>query len=284
MRGPGQLHAAEDNWVTDMGAFFPAEGRVVFRGKDLHRDLKGIPWMGLLLHGITGRLFGADQIKLFEGIWTLCTSYPDPRIWNNRVAALAGTTRSTGVLSLAAANAVSEASIYGRRVDIKAIDFLYRTRRRLREGADLEALLRQELREQKVIPGYGRPVAKTDERVAPLMELVGDLGFAGGEFVELAFLIEETLLGGGWRLHMNIAALTAALAADQGLSPEQYYHYAALSFSAGIIACYQDALTKPAGTFFPLRCDRICYSGASQRSWAESPRPPNPADADHTSS
>ena len=38
------------------------------------------------------------------------TSYPDARIWNNRVAALAGSARSTGNLGVSAALAVSEAS------------------------------------------------------------------------------------------------------------------------------------------------------------------------------
>ena len=125
MRGPKYLFESEECWHTRMGMAIPEKGKVIFRGKDLFRDLNNLPWMGLLLYGITGRIPDDKQIRLFEGIWTLCTSYPDPRIWNNRVAALAGTVRSTAALGISAATAVSEASLYGRRPDIRAVDFLY---------------------------------------------------------------------------------------------------------------------------------------------------------------
>jgi citrate synthase len=240
---------------------------VVFRGKDLFRELKDLPWMALLLYGITGRIPTENQVCLFEGMWTLCTSYPDPRIWNNRVAALAGTARSTAALGISAATAVSEASIYGRRPDIRAIDFLYRTQHSLDQGADLEEIIRAELNKYRRIPGYGRPLIRKDERIKPLMDLAERLSFAKGPYVNLAFRVEEALVKGRFRLQMNIAALGAALAADQGLSSREYYRYLVLSFSVGMLSCHIDASTKPEGTLFPLRCDRINYKGPSARKW-----------------
>ncbi|ADJ28091.1 citrate/2-methylcitrate synthase [Nitrosococcus watsonii] len=266
MQGPKYLFKNEDHWVTNMGAWFPGE-RVVFRGKDLFQELKDLPWMGLLLYGITGRIPNGKQIRLFEGIWTLCSSYPDPRLWNNRVAALAGTTRSTAALALSAGNAVSEASIYGRRPDIRAIDFLFRIKGQLEAGAEIEELVRKELKKYKIIPGYGRPITRKDERIEPLLSLAEELNFSHGPYVKLTFTIEEILLQGRWRLYMNIAALAAALAADQGLSPHEYYHYLVLCFSGGILPCYLDAVRKPEGTFFPLSCDRIQYEGERRRVW-----------------
>jgi citrate synthase len=266
MRGPEQLFDSEDRWVTSMGAWFPGE-RVVFRGQDLFHDLKDLSWMALLIYGITGRVQDEKQVRLFNGIWTLCTSYPEPRLWNNRVAALAGTTRSTATLAISAANAVSEASIYGRRPDIRAIDFLLRTQEQLDRGADLEELIRAEIKKYKGIFGYGRPITPKDERIGPLMALAKELGFSEGSYLKLAFAVEEILLRGRWRLHMNIAAVAAALAADQGLSRREYYHYLVLSFSAGMFACHLDAMNKPEGTFFPLRCDRVAYAGKSRRIW-----------------
>lgn len=266
MQGPKDLFKHEDHWVTNMGAWFPGE-RVVFRGKDLFHELRDLPWMGLLLYGITGRIPDEKQIRLFEGIWTLCTSYPDPRLWNNRVAALAGTVRSTAALAIGAANAVSEASIYGRRPDIQAIDFLMRAKCQLDKGADLEEFVKKELRKYKTIPGYGRPITRKDERIEPLLALAKELDFTQGSYVKIAYATEEILLKGRWRLYMNIAALTASLAADQGLSRREYYHYATLSFSAGMLPCYVDALKKPEGAFFPLRCDRVKYEGRPRRIW-----------------
>jgi len=82
MTSPEKLLEAEDNWQTAMGLSFPGE-RVVIRGKDLFTELKDMRWMELLLFAITGRRFSENEIKLFEGIWVLCSSYPDPRVWNN---------------------------------------------------------------------------------------------------------------------------------------------------------------------------------------------------------
>jgi hypothetical protein len=68
-------------------------------------------------------------------------------------------------------------------------------------------------------------------------------------------------------MNMTIAALVAALAADQGLSPKEYYRYTVLSFTAGMFPCHIDAMNKPEGTLFPLRCERIAYQGPARRTW-----------------
>jgi hypothetical protein len=268
MRGAKQLFESEDHWVTVMGAWFPGE-RVVLRGQDLFHDLKDLSWMALLLYGITGRIPDERQVRLFNGFWTLCTSYPEPRLWNNRVTALAGTTRSTAALAIGAANAVSEASIYGRRPGMRAIDFLLRTKEQLDKGQDLSELVRTELKKYKRIFGYGRPIIGQDERIEPLMALAKELGFAEGPYVKLAFAVEQILLRDRGYLHMNIAVLLAALAADQGLSRREYYHFMVLCFSAGMFPCYLDAMNKPEGTFFPLRCDRVAYTGKPYRIWGK---------------
>jgi hypothetical protein len=266
MQGPKTLLECEDHWVTDMGAWFPGE-RVVFRGKDLFQELGDSSWMGLLLYGITGREFNEKQLRLFEGIWTISTSYPDPRLWNNRVAALAGSARSTSALGVGAATAVSEASIYGRRPATYSIDFMFRTKTKLELGIGLPEIIRLELKKYRTIFGYGRPVVQTDERIEPLMTIVNQLGFANGEFIKLAFSIENVLLDGRWRMHMNIGAVIAALAADQDFTARELSEYLVLCFSAGILACNIDAYTKPAGSLFPLHCNRIRYQGVSSRSW-----------------
>jgi hypothetical protein len=225
--------------------------------------------MGLLLYGITGRIPDDKQIRLFEGMWSICTSFPDPRLWNNRVAALAGTARSTATLGLGAAIAVSEATIYGRRPDIKAVDLLYRLQRQLEQGADLDQLVREELKARHGVTGFGRPIHKNDERIPPMLALAKELGYADGTYVRLAFAIEESLRRGRWRMNMNIAVLLAALAADQGFSCREYYHFMVLSFSAGMFPCHIDAMNKPEGTLFPLRCERIAYQGPARRKWKD---------------
>lgn len=250
---------------TQMGACFVGS-RAVFRGHDLHAELKDMEWVELFVFGVTGRRFSPAQLRLMQAIWSH-TSYPDARIWNNRVAALAGTARSSGNLGIAAALAVSEATIYGRGIDIRAIEFFLRARKRVADGGDLAELVAAELQQKRSIAGYGRPIAARDERIAPTLALARELGLADGQYVRLAFSVEEILLGGRWRLHMNYAALCAALAADFGLSPQEYYLFLFPAFLAGVPPCYIEAEQKEEGSLFPLTCTHIRYEGAANRGW-----------------
>ena len=59
----------------------------------------------------------------------------------------------------------------------------------------------------------------------------------------------------------------AAVTADFGISAEEYYLWLVNGYSAGIIACFIDADNNRAGAFFPLRCERINYTGAGDRVW-----------------
>lgn len=268
MKGFAILEEFEDHWVTDMGKWFPGE-RVVLRGKDLLNELRDMRWMAQLLFAITGRCFTDEEVRLFEGLWSITVSYPDPRIWPNRVAALAGTARSTPTLGVSAALAISEAELFGHRSNIRTIDFMIRSRKRIDKGESIENIVREELKTHRWVPGYGRPFVQADERVNPLMELALDLGFGDGPHVELAFAVNEILGKRRYPMRMNIAALDAALAADRGLSPRQYHCYFMLSFLAGMVPCFIDTDSKKEGSFFPLRCKKLKYEGPARRHWQE---------------
>jgi hypothetical protein len=265
MKGPQILLENEGRLVTKMGGWFPGE-RVVMRGQDLHVDLADMDWMALYVYSITGRRLTPVQYQMLNAIWN-CTSYPDPRLWNNRVSALAGTARSTGALAISAGIAVSEASVYGRRPDVRAFDFLIRTKQALDKGADLLECIKQELEKHRTIYGYGRPVVRGDERIQHLMKRVKDLGLESGEYVSLVFEIERLLLEGRWRLQMNLAALAAALVADMKFNIKEFYLYSIPCFVVGMLPCFIEAGEKAEGGFFPLDCDRIAYEGAPRRVW-----------------
>jgi hypothetical protein len=265
MKGPELLEQHVGRLVTSAGAFFPGE-RAVFRGYDLHTSLKDMDWLELYLFGITGRNFTPQQVSVVQALWCY-TSYPDARLWNNRVAALAGSGRSTGTLGMAAALAVSEAQIYGRGVDIRASEFLTRAKMQVDTGADLKELVHTELKQKRGIAGYGRPIVSADERVAPMMTLVRELGLDDGPHLKLAFEVEKILLAGRWRLHMNYAALAASLCADFGMSPHEYYFASIMAFLAGMPPCYLDAADKPEGLLFPLPCRMMSYEGVAHRRW-----------------
>jgi hypothetical protein len=265
MNGPQLLEEHVGLLITRMGAFFPGE-RVVFRGQDLFTSLKDLDWLELYLFGVTGRRYTPQQMRVLHVLWTH-NSYPDARLWNNRVAALAGTARSTGPLGIAAALAVSEAKIYGGASQLRCSEFLIRAKKMVDEGADLEALVRAEIKEKRGIGGFGRPVVPTDERIEPIMAIVREQCLENGPHLKLAFEVESILLQGRWRWHMNSVGLTAALSADFGMSPYEYYLGAVPVFLAGMPPCYLDAAEKPEGLLFPLPCRVIQYEGTPRRLW-----------------
>jgi hypothetical protein len=264
--GPDLLQQQLGPMKTRMGQAFVGT-RAVFRGHDLHADLKGIDWVELYTFGITGRRFDAAQLRLLHILW-VHTSYPDARIWNNRVAALAGSARSTGNLGVSAALAVSEAGIYGRGIDIRVARFLSGTRQRIAAGETLEACVRDELQRYRGIAGYGRPIAAGDERIVPTLALARELGLADGPHLALAQEVERFLVQGRWRWRMNYGALAAALACDLGLSPREYYHFMFPAFLAGMLPCYVEAAEeRPEGAVFPMTCAQVAYEGAPPRDW-----------------
>ena len=261
-----KLSSHEDNWVTKIGGLIPGE-KVLLRGRNLFTDLNSFAWMHLLLFAITGREFSENQIRLFEGIWVISASYPDPRIWNNRIVSLGATARTTGNLSISAAIAASEAKYYGQIPLIKSIDLLIDFEKRKGNGDLLEDIVLNELKQKRVLYGFGRPIINKDERIKPLLELAKSLGFENGKYLKLVLEIDTILQKSRYKFAMNAAALDAALAADQGLTPNEFYMFMVLCFSAGYFPCYIDSASKNEGTFFPLNCKRVLYQGSEVRKW-----------------
>ncbi|WP_457324622.1 hypothetical protein [Roseateles sp. P5_E11] len=239
--------------------------RAVFLGHDLHEDLRHADWVELYMLSITGRRFDEPALKLLHAMW-VCTSYPDARLWNNRVAALAGSARSTPALGMSAALGMSEATVYGGHPCVRAIDFLIKAQRGVSAGEPLADIVQQELAQRRIF-GYGRPIHSTDERLPWLLGIARELGLAGGPHLALAHEVERLLVARDARLKMNYAAFTAGLAADLGLSVTEFHHFQVPMLLAGMTPCYIEAAERPAGALFPLSCDHMAYEGAPKRRW-----------------
>lgn len=262
--GPESLREHVGRLRTQVGACWPGS-RAVFRGQDLHGSICGIDWLELYVFGITGRRFSKSEIALLHGIWTL-TSYPDTRLWNNRVGALAASARSASVLGLSAAVAVSEAGVYGGGPGLRAIDFFLRAGQAVRGGQDIRSFVHLELASRRIY-GYGRPINSTDERLPHLVSLVNAQHMDTGHHYQLAFAVEETLLEKKPFLKMNYAALTAALAADMEFTPRQYQLFNILKTLGGMPPCIVEAAERPQGTLFPTLCTDVTYEGVGNRVW-----------------
>jgi len=222
-------------------------------------------WVGLYAFGVTGRHFSPEETRLLHAIW-VCTSYPDARLWNNRVAALAASARSSGNLGVTAAMAISEAIVYGGGAGVRAMDFLIRAQKAVELGSDLEKLVASEVRERHIY-GFGRPIDSRDERIPWLVASARKLKQDQGRHLKLAFEVEKILLPRYPQLRMNYAALHAALIADMGLSVKEYQLLRIPTFMAGMVPCAAEAAEKPAGTLFPTPCGGIRYEGIGHRSW-----------------
>lgn len=268
MNGPEALLGSVDRLATRAGQAFVGT-RAVFRGQDLHAELRHLDWMALYVLGITGRHHSEAQVKLLHALW-VCTSYPDARLWNNRTAALAASARSTPGLGIAAALAMSEATIYGGHPYVSSIDFLIRARR---QGEPLSSFVEDELARGRIY-GYGRPIASVDERLPWVLGIARELQLDGGPHLRIAHEVEQLLIARHPKLRMNYAALMSALCADLGFSPNEMHHFQVPVFLAGMSPCFVEAAERAPGTVFPLSCDHIAYEGPARRRWpADSPQP-----------
>lgn len=253
---------------TIVGKAFPGE-RAVFRGHDVQRDFRDTDWLDMYIYGISGKRLRAEQIKTLHSLFVY-TSYPDARLWCNRVAALTGSTRGTGSLALAAGVAATEAAVYGAGPEITVGDFLARALAATRDGADLDGLVRLELAQHRHMMGYGRPVATdfVDERIPVSLDRMAELGTPVGPHLALAFAVEDALMRvTGKRLPMTMATMLIAVPLDFGLSVREAYLCILPQFTAGMLPCYVEALSRPPGATFVMRCERIAYDGAAPRKW-----------------
>ncbi len=266
MKNHELLEKYEGMWPSNVGGWSPGHG-VMYRQRALFSDVSDMGWLGMLLYGMTGREFSGKQISLIEKIMIIASSFPDPRLWNNRIAALAGTVRSTHTLGISAANSMSETRYFGHRPNIKVIDFLFRADQWREQSGDLREFVLSELEKKQRIPGYGHPLVKHDERITPLLEAAGRLNCADGKFTRLVFEVEDITTEVRDDMRPNVAALAAGLLADQGVTAREFYQISWLSFLGGMFPCYKDTFDSPEGAFFPFSCNGLRYRGKAKRTW-----------------
>lgn len=262
------LLAAENKLNTNMGKAFLSD-RVVLRGLDLHYDLANKhSWFAVHLYAITGRIFAPNELALLDYLWS-STGYPDASIWPNNTAALAGSVRSTASLSMAAGLITSEATLFGGRPLKRSVDFFLRAKQQVAQGKTIAMLVEEEIAANGIIFGYGRPLANIDERIPHTLKKAQELGLAEGECLKIALAINDYLVEHK-KIAFNIVAIDGALGADLNFTPEQFHLYMNLCFYGGQPSCYLDALARPEGSFFPIRCDSVVYNGREKRVWDNS--------------
>lgn len=255
----GKVYSRIGGWIGG--------GTVYCHGENLLTDRLGkYSYMQNLVFILTGRKID-EKLAAWMDAGFLGLSYPDPRIWCNQIAALAGTGKSSVVAATCAGVLATDSSMYGATPLRSGSEFIQAALKKKQTGMSAEEIVADEIRKSMGrvnIMGYARPVALSEERVVAMEQYAKVQGMERGEHLQLAFDIEAILL----RDHgerMNFNGYMSAFVSDQGFTPEQALNVCAMVAATGVTACYVDNADRPAEAFMPLRCDDIDYQGVPPR-------------------
>ena len=259
-------HFAEhrDRICTEVGGW-TLNGRATLHGYDIHNQLTPeSAWMRTMILAVTGRLYPENATRLVEAMH-VATGYPDPRIWCNRVVALAGTARCSGSASISAGIASADGKIYGGQSEYQAAKTIEKAHCVLKEEGDtsLRAYIEGLLKQHRLVHGFGRPLATVEERIAPVEAVAQRLGIEVGPHLATARRIGQILKK--WRLIMNFGGYVSARLLDFCFSPIEVYRVLSIGFYIGLLPCYIEAFENEPGTFLPIACEDILYEGVPER-------------------
>ncbi|WP_067869096.1 citrate synthase family protein [Neptuniibacter marinus] len=252
------------NKITSNKGGWKIGDAVYNHGYSMMDDLIGqISWFQLLVLNTTGRLPDKNLATWLENCFS-CLSWPDSRIWCNQIAALAGSVKTRPVAAISAGIQASDALLYGPGVITPCLKFIQQAREDKNQGQTLFELIQNRQGNNHSLPGFARPIAKGDERVTAMYRLSRELGFEIGPHESLALEISEylTIQEGE---SINFGGYMAAFLADQGFSDPDLSRIMALWVSAGVHACYAEAADNTAGSYLPLQCQDIIYTGVAPR-------------------
>lgn len=241
---------------------------ILVHGRGLLSELVGeVSYVQLLVLNVTGRLPERRLADWIEGTF-MCLSWPDARIWCNQIATYAGTLRASPVAAVSAGLLASESRLYGPGTVIAATGFIIDALQSYRKGqtpAEIVAGFRR-CQRTRAIPGFGRPVARGDERVVAMKRLAQRLDFAVGPHLALADAVEAVLRDEAGE-SMNLAGYIMAFLADLGYRADEIHAVYAICVQGGLLACYREAVTGAPDTFMPMRVDDVRYTGPAPRRW-----------------
>jgi len=242
---------------------------VVLHGHSLFNELMGsVSWCQVWLLSITGRMIERRVADYCEAFW-MTMSFPDPRIWCNQVSALSGTMRCSPVAGVSSGTLTSDSLQYaGWAISISANFLAGALRHRTEPGFSIEDFLEARPKNAAgcpLMPGYSRPVALGDERVAVLLRLLRASGIPMGDHLHLALELHHALVSRHGE-QINAGGFMAAFLLDQDFTLAQIYEFFSIAVQAGALACYIEAMDRPAESFLPMRCDDVEYLGPPPRS------------------
>lgn len=255
-----KIHSNKGGWLVGKGVFN--------HGYSMMDDLVGkVSYMQVVTLNATGKLPNKSFADWLDAVH-ICLSWPDSRIWCNHIGALGGTIQASSVAATSAGVLAADAKSYGIKPLILGVAFIQQALRDFKNGMSVKEIIEQECKKHRGKPyimGYARPLAKGDERLSAMERVQNNLALPTGEHQLLAQAIEQELLA-AFDESMNINGYMSAFLSDQGYSPTEVYRIFSFLVTSGVTACFVDTADKAPGTFLPLRCEDIEYTGTPYRS------------------
>ncbi len=267
-------------WDERRGKIFSKIGGYVIgeavhiHGYSMIDDFYGkVSYFQVLILNATGRMPERRLADWLEAYY-FSSSYPDSRVWCNQIGSLAGSMRATPVAGVSAGILASESRLYAAGTSLIGAQFITSALAKKKSGMTAEEIVVAHPKRRPdgtpMLPGYTRPVARGDERVAALAKITKELGFETGEHLSLAFEIEE-VMEKKYNECMNSAGFRSPFLSDQGYSAKEIHRILSIMVNSGVNACYVEAADNPPESFFPMRCEDVDYQGEPPRPLPEKP-------------
>ncbi|MEX1056845.1 MAG: hypothetical protein WED11_03875, partial [Natronospirillum sp.] len=157
--------------------------QVLSHGYDLMQEVVGqFSYMQVVLLNATGRMPSKELAQWFEACH-ICLSWPDPRIWCNRIGALGGSARVSAVAATCAGVMAADSRVYGIKPIIEGVELIRRAKVATDKGIAIDEFIASIVESKGGKPhimGYARPIVKGDERIEVMRRVTADLGYSEG--------------------------------------------------------------------------------------------------------
>lgn len=255
---------------SKIGGWRPNEA-VYNSGYSMLDDLVGsASFFQVLVLNCTGKLPDKSLADWIEASF-VCLSWPDPRVWCNKMGTLAGNMRCTPAAAVTAGVLSSDSRMYAAGALDNGTAFITSALAEKNAGISTKIIIERALNKSQrnasskpAIMGYARPIASGDERIPAMERVTKQLGFEIGPHLTLAYEIDKIL-----RLEfdesMNILGYCVAFLSDQGLKKSEINTIFSTWVNSGVHACYTEAMRNPPESFLPMHCSDILYLGPSPR-------------------
>jgi citrate synthase len=251
---------------TQKGGWEIGKGVAIHKHSVIDELMPAGSFFQVMVLNVTGRLPERKFIHWLESTF-IGLSWPDPRIWCNKIGAMGALTKASPVVSICSGTMASDSRMYGPGTALNATAFICQAMSYCSEGGSVEDFIEKKakLRGRLRVPGYARPFATGDERVVAMQALADSLGFEKGPHLQLAYQIQDYLME-NYGEAINLAGYIVAFMSDQGYNADEIYRIYSMSVNSGIHAAYSETCDSPPDSFLPLRCDDIEYTGVPERS------------------